>query len=426
MTDNFTGLGRVRVSQDAIEEFRVIAHRFDAEIGSSSGAAISVVTKSGTNTLHGSALAAHRSDTLRSKGALETNDVDFSRTHVSATIGGPIVADRTHYFLSTEFIEQDDAKFFRPRGAFTHLAEDVPHPIRQRLGLVSLDHARGPSSQLLAKLSYERYREDNYDVGGVRAQSYGWSFNRDSWNLLLGHTRIFGPTQLNELRAQVGAADGDWPLNSEEMTESFSRGTTLIIGRATGGEFWLDRSHLSLRDSLHLMPTERHQVKVGLSYFQNRMRYIQDVWDAGEMEYLTDDRTLPFLYTYGVGSSLCSIRSHDVGLFVQDDWMVNEESDALSRVAVGRRDRRQQSGLRASAAAGTAWHRLEQRPAAAGLHVGPDRHRPGGGARRGWSFQRPNDDLAEHSGARVARREQSHGSPRESTVLCLAMDPSPG
>ena len=175
---------------------------------------------------------------------------------MSATIGGPIVADQTHYFVSTELIEQDDAKFFRPGGAFVHLAEDVPHPIRQRLGLVSLDHELGQSSQLVAKLSYERYREENYDVGGVRAESQGWGFNRDNWNVLLGYTRLFGSTRLNELRVQVGAADLDSPMNSRERSEAFSGGATLVIGN-DGGEMWLDRSHLSLRDSLHLMPTER-------------------------------------------------------------------------------------------------------------------------------------------------------------------------
>ncbi len=53
LTDPALGLARARFSQDAIREFRVIANRFDTEIGNSAGGALSIVTKSGTNQLSG-------------------------------------------------------------------------------------------------------------------------------------------------------------------------------------------------------------------------------------------------------------------------------------------------------------------------------------------------------------------------------------
>ena len=143
-TDSYFGLARVRVSQDAIEEFRVIAHRFDTEIGGSAGGAISVVTKSGGNSLRGSAFGFYRADSMRSKGALEESDVDFTRYHLGFTLGGPILIDKAHYFLSAEHIVQNDAAFFRPGGAFIGLAEDIPHPLRQNLALLSLDYQFGP------------------------------------------------------------------------------------------------------------------------------------------------------------------------------------------------------------------------------------------------------------------------------------------
>ena len=235
-TDNFFGLGRVRVSQDAIEEFSVIAHRFDTEIGGSAGGAISVVTKSGGNSVHGSAFGFYRADSMRAKGALEENDVDFTRYHLGFTLGGPILVDKAHYFLSAEHIDQNDAAFFRPRGAFIDLAEDVPHPLKQNLGLLSLDYQFSPSSLGMAKLVYEHYREENYQVGGVRDESRGWGVYRDHWNALLGHTWVLGAKRLNEARLQVGGDDVDWPKNSDQMGESFSQGSTLITGRDFTGE----------------------------------------------------------------------------------------------------------------------------------------------------------------------------------------------
>ena len=59
-TDPVLGLARARFSQEAISEFRVIANRFDPEIGGSAGGALSIVTKSGTNDIKGSAFGFFR------------------------------------------------------------------------------------------------------------------------------------------------------------------------------------------------------------------------------------------------------------------------------------------------------------------------------------------------------------------------------
>ena len=54
-----------------MREFKVIANRFDSEMGGSAGGAMSIITRSGTNTTAGSVFAFYRADSLRSKGALE-------------------------------------------------------------------------------------------------------------------------------------------------------------------------------------------------------------------------------------------------------------------------------------------------------------------------------------------------------------------
>ena len=93
-TDPTLGLARARFSQEAISEFRVIANRFDTEIGGSAGGALSIVTKSGTNDLHGSRSASSATSALRAKGELDLKKNDYSRQQFGGTIGGPIVKDR--------------------------------------------------------------------------------------------------------------------------------------------------------------------------------------------------------------------------------------------------------------------------------------------------------------------------------------------
>ena len=55
-TDNSVNASRSTVSQEAVQEFQVVSNSFAAEFGRSAGGVVNVVTKSGTNDLHGNVL----------------------------------------------------------------------------------------------------------------------------------------------------------------------------------------------------------------------------------------------------------------------------------------------------------------------------------------------------------------------------------
>src|SRR5271157_5277286 len=91
---------------DAIAEFRILTSDYTAEYGRNSGGVISVVTKSGTNQIHGS-----RFEFIRN-GDFDANDyfnkaqvpqlprLDLKRNQFGATLGGPIVKDKAFFFLA--------------------------------------------------------------------------------------------------------------------------------------------------------------------------------------------------------------------------------------------------------------------------------------------------------------------------------------
>ncbi len=139
LTDAALGLSKIRFSQDAIGEFRVINSRYDAEIGGTAGGALSIITRSGTNQVNGSAFGFYRADALREQSELELDNNEFARDQFGFTVGGPIRQDRTHYFASLEQINEENIAFFRPGGAFAGRAEDVDHPFDQTLGFAKLD-----------------------------------------------------------------------------------------------------------------------------------------------------------------------------------------------------------------------------------------------------------------------------------------------
>jgi len=100
--DLFVNGPAIQPSPDSIEEFRVISNTFDAEYGRNSGAVINVVTKSGTNQLHGSFYEFFRNDVLDSKGFLDPATPDNKQNQFGGTFGGPIRKDRTFIFASYE------------------------------------------------------------------------------------------------------------------------------------------------------------------------------------------------------------------------------------------------------------------------------------------------------------------------------------
>jgi len=100
--DLFVNAPAVQPSPDSIEEFRVITNNFDAEYGRNSGAVVNVVTKSGTNKLHGDVYEFFRNKALNSKGFLDPFKPDNKTNQFGATLGGPIRKDRTFIFGSYE------------------------------------------------------------------------------------------------------------------------------------------------------------------------------------------------------------------------------------------------------------------------------------------------------------------------------------
>src|SRR5580700_3641888 len=102
--DLFANLPAIEPSPDSIEEFRVISNSFDAEYGRNSGAVVNVVTKSGTNNIHGSFYEFFRNDVLNAHPFtfFAAPKPDFKQNQFGGTIGGPIKKNKTFFFGSYE------------------------------------------------------------------------------------------------------------------------------------------------------------------------------------------------------------------------------------------------------------------------------------------------------------------------------------
>jgi hypothetical protein len=99
----------VRPPVDAIQEFEVLTSTYDASFGRNAAGQINVVTKSGANTLHGTLYGFFRTRALDARNYFAPANEpapDYSRSQIGASIGGPILRDRTFFFADYEHTRQ--------------------------------------------------------------------------------------------------------------------------------------------------------------------------------------------------------------------------------------------------------------------------------------------------------------------------------
>jgi hypothetical protein len=88
---------------ETVDTVNISTNNFDAEQGMAGGAAVTVLTKSGTNEFHGSAFALHENEGLRARNFFNSGDkIDSSRNIDGATLGGPIIRNKLFFFAGWE------------------------------------------------------------------------------------------------------------------------------------------------------------------------------------------------------------------------------------------------------------------------------------------------------------------------------------
>ena len=86
---------------DAVREYQVLVAPYDVRYGGFAGALVNTVTRSGTNTLHGSAFGYWRNDGL-ARNAVDAVPRPYNRLQAGFSLGGPVIRDRVHFFVAAE------------------------------------------------------------------------------------------------------------------------------------------------------------------------------------------------------------------------------------------------------------------------------------------------------------------------------------
>jgi hypothetical protein len=267
--NNDEGWGRqtaiATVPLGAIQEITVLSNAFSSEYGWTSGPALNIVTKSGTNDLHGEGLfllrpgGSWQAKTFSTKNfcpssvpscvapatlqAINPVDVPDALNQVSGSIGGPVVKDKTFFFATADYTRQDRTTFLSTTlPAFLLPADghlDYTGHYRQFLFDGRVDHKLTSKQTLMFRLNVDRFFDDNPQdaVGGTNAPSVARRYSRRSWTAQVNHTSVINANLLNEARFSY--------LHGDPVTRWEARDLSTTYTRAGSVPFTIGQSRLS-------------------------------------------------------------------------------------------------------------------------------------------------------------------------------------
>jgi len=148
-------------SRDAIAEFQVVANRFDATQGRSSGMIVNAITKSGTNALTGTLGGYFRNDRFNAEDPILHRVLPYSNQQFSTTVGGPIIRDRLHFFAAYEF--EHEPRTFNSNSAYAWLNREITYPKKQHTATQRIDWQLTPQMRVVGRTT--QFHTDFYKIG---------------------------------------------------------------------------------------------------------------------------------------------------------------------------------------------------------------------------------------------------------------------
>jgi hypothetical protein len=186
---------------EAIQEFNFVTSRSKAENGRSNGGVMNIITKSGTNDLHGSFFTLFRDTSMNAITTTEKNNnaekQDYRRYQYGGSFGGPIVKDKMHYFGAVERTQQDTFQVVSTKGLFPSEDGVFATPYRETLANVKVTANVSPNQYLSVRYGRNQNSQP-YGAANNRAVS-AWGDSGNSFNSVnLNHNWVLAGNKLNE------------------------------------------------------------------------------------------------------------------------------------------------------------------------------------------------------------------------------------
>ncbi len=355
-----TGSGRApyQFSQDAVQEFQVNSSAYSAEFGRAGGAVINVVTKSGTNTLSGSAFEFYRDKALNANNYInELRGRPKSPYHYNqfgAVVGGPLRRDRDFFFAN-----YDGQRNTQPNPVFLNLPGDTPTDPATRAAidtlaskaeswtrgqnqdvfLIKTDHQLTDRQRLTLRYNHQNFTGTNFENAGAQRSVEGTGDSKvytRTFNATL--TSVLGRSFFNEVKMQWAKDEEPGFANSTNPEASIFQGATqvLVIGRNNFSprETTIKRWQVANSTTWVNGP---HKIKGGLDFqFDDILNYFPGFFGGSytfrSLASFNAGRPSGANETYqqnfegpGTTGATTNPNVREYSFFVQDEWRVNAD-----------------------------------------------------------------------------------------------------
>ncbi len=341
--DDAAGLSGIPYGVDAVEQFQVITSGGQAELGRALGGYINVVTKSGTNAVQGTVYDFVRDDAFNAANPLLGKKLPMDQQQYGASLGGPLVRDRTFYFSNFE------QRLLDQTGLVTILPENVPiinarlaatgypgspiatgiypNPVHSVNALGKIDHHMSGSDQLGVRYSLYHVTSDNSrGAGGLNAPTASAGLDNIDQSVAVGNTWTISSATVNETRFQFAYGDLNAPP-TDPIGPAVSIAGVASFGTLSGSPTRrLNRMYQVVDNLSH--QAGAHSLRAGVDFVFNddTITYPRSVRGSYSFSTLANFLTGNYSgFTQTFGNPVISQTNPNVGMFAQDEWRIGSD-----------------------------------------------------------------------------------------------------
>ena len=330
-------------SQLAVKEFRVSTQNFKAEYEQAASSIITAVTKSGTNEFHGEVFGFYQNDAMVERDFFVKRDnrdkPDLKRLQYGAALGGPIIQDKLFFFANWEVNDQTRSNQVTAGGGpalqalvpfdVTQYEGSFDSPFREDLVFGKLTWLLDPRQVVEVSASY-RKESDVRSFGGQTSFEAAEDIRNEVLTGRVQHT-YRGDAFLNEFTFDVLDSTFAPSILNPDLVGRDYQGVIRIGGRDTAQE--VSERNFTFRDNITFNGLEWHGdhiVKAGAKVAFQKFEVQSAQFTNPVFTFINDPaRNLNFSFPaearFGTGTPSIEANNIQVGLFIQDDWEVNEK-----------------------------------------------------------------------------------------------------
>lgn len=315
----------------AVQEFAILRNPISAEYGRTSGSAINIVTRSGTNQLHGDFIGLWRPTQLEANNPLSIHKTGDKLVQGSATISGPIIADRTHFLVSEEYSRDDrGATIISPLALNSTFIGNA----RQELLLARIDHQLTARNSLALRANIDRLKDTNPQdaVSGFALPSTARTFRRNTYALAASLSSAISNTTVNDARLQFQLGSPITQFTPAQFATAFNYPNFATLGQSQYGSL-LNHQYEGADTLTRIIG--RHTFKAGADVIYSSSGGFGQEFGGGfllgQFTIKPNDHTPPAQLTIANASSFqqtfgnqnYNIKNTLGAVFLNDNWRVN-------------------------------------------------------------------------------------------------------